>query len=204
MMRKAIYLIGALGAVAVLAGLVMAAAGGDREAAPIGEGQTATDRPAPDEQAAAGDQDADDADAQPPSPEASGGETPDDFGEGDQPPMSSDQLWADIADPTSSDLPADVFRAAADTAAAVVVADATGQGRERWPDHWSGPRASPCCADVTIHAAGARRHPDHPSEVLAIVAWSGEALPHVPGNFSEEISELRIAPDGQDGWRPRG
>lgn len=204
MKRWPVYAVAAVGLVAVLAGLVMAAAGGDPDPSPTaGGGEAAPDQPVADEQPTARDQDADDAGAQAPSPDGSGDQPAGDFGEGDEPPMSSEQLWADMADPATSDLPGDVFRAAADTAAAVVVADTTGQGRGRWPDYWSGPRASPCCAEVTIHAAGARRHPDHPGEVLAMVAWSGEALDHVPGAFTEQSTEVRLAPDGQGGWRPR-
>lgn len=118
------------------------------------------------------------------------------------PPLSTEELWADIADPNASDLPREVFHAAADVATAVVIADTTGDGRDRWPDYWRGQRSEPCCQDVTIHAAGARSHPEHPRDVLATVAWTGLPHPHVRGTYTERISRVRLTPDEVGGWKP--
>lgn len=195
--RVVLLVVGAL--LALVVGLALATgsdeAGEQSDEADEEPAATASPEPSPVLEDSHDDQgdEADQEDAEPP---------PDPHGGDNQPLVTDDEVWADIADPANSDLPPDQFQQAADVAAAVVRADTTGQGRERWPHYWQDRRAQPCCADVTIHAAGARHHPDHADEVEATVVWSGDPHPHVSGTFTEQITHLRLAP-ANDTWRPR-
>lgn len=137
------------------------------------------------------------------TPDRNGGETDEGFREpGTTAPLASEELWADIADPSNSDLPHDVFHAAVDLAAAVVVADTTGEGRGRWPAYWRGHRSQPCCHAVTIHAAGARSHPEAPGNLSAAVVWTGKPNSEVVGTYDEQVTYLRLVPIGNGGWKP--
>lgn len=206
LMRLTVYLVAGL-AVAALAGALVVAAtrsGDDHDPSSVSaSGQpSAADRPAPADRGTVGrrnprrsDRESDEPrPGDPPAADAHAGDS--------RPPLTDDELWADIADPAHSDLPPDVFQAAADTAAAVITADTTGEGRDRWPNYWHGARGQPCCRQVTIHAAGARRHPDHPQEARATVVWSGDPRPEVPGTFREKTAHVHLTRDDDGDWRP--
>jgi hypothetical protein len=98
-----------------------------------------------------------------------------------------------IAASSNSDLPGEVFEEAAAVAMAMAIAH-TGKSRSRWPAYWDGLRAKPCCTDVTIHAAGLRRHLRYPDDLQAAVAWTGQPRPQVYGSFNEQITQLRLSP----------
>lgn len=111
---------------------------------------------------------------------------------------AADALAAAIGDPANSDLPADVFTAAAATAAEVVRADTTGAGRDAFPDYWTG-HAGVCCARVSVHAAGAHPHPFHPDLIAGVVLWS--ARTH-QGVAVGGLATIPLTGDGHGGWRP--
>jgi hypothetical protein len=90
--------------------------------------------------------------------------------------LTTEDVWQHLSDPANSNLPPEVFAATTRVAAEVVRADATGEGRDRWPGYWAdadGTRASVCCSRVEIHAAGADADEADPDLVQALVIWSG-------------------------------
>lgn len=115
---------------------------------------------------------------------------------GDQPESAA--LAAEIGDPANSDVPAGLFAALSAMGADVVVADTTGVGRDAFPDYWAGARASHCCTQVTVHAAGAHRDPSRAEAVVVSVLWSAWS------QFGDPLGDLSVVHltevDGT--WRP--
>ncbi len=90
--------------------------------------------------------------------------------------LGEDELWAQISDPTNSDLPGELFDELTRLGTDVVRADATGRGRERWPEYWNeapSGRSDPCCDHVVIHGAGAFTDPANHNMVRVAVLWGG-------------------------------
>ena len=110
-------------------------------------------------------------------------------------------LHAAISDPRASDLPLRLFRRLSRLATEIVIADATGAGRQRWPRYWGDltARAEPCCASITIHAAGSTRDPDHREAALARVVWSGGSRDDQ--ELRNQVSIVRLVHQ-RGGWRP--
>jgi hypothetical protein len=114
--------------------------------------------------------------------------------------LTDEELWAHISDPANSDLPSELFAELSQLGIDYVRADATGEGRDRWPDHWpEGARADPCCTDITIHAAGASRDPAMHDLVLVTVVWSSESP--TDAAVSRRFSRVALHLDGPI-WRP--
>lgn len=117
----------------------------------------------------------------------------------DRPPVDDRDIWADLADPAHSDLPAEVLQEAVDTASKVLVADTTGEGRHRWPHYWRDDVSHrPCCRRVTIHAASAHRDPHHPERLEVFVVWSGESADSHHRSRSNRLTTIHLsARDGR-------
>ena len=77
--------------------------------------------------------------------------------------------------------------------AALVRADATGEGRDAFYGYWGAGRAQPCCADVVVHAAGASatRYPD---VAQVAVIWSAQRANG--GAVSEQTTVVYFARRG--------
>lgn len=115
--------------------------------------------------------------------------------------ITDDDLWAHISDADNSDVPPDLFAELTELGADVVRADATGMGRDRWPDYWADAasgRADPCCTDIAIHAAGAYTDPTNKDVVHVTVVWT--AAPNHAGS-SEHVADILLVHD-REGWRP--
>lgn len=83
--------------------------------------------------------------------------------------------WAQISDPTRSDLPVPLASEASAMGAALVRADVTGDGRDAFYGYWGVGRAQPCCRNVVIHAAGASSTTTSGVVQVAVI-WSAERL----------------------------
>ena len=81
--------------------------------------------------------------------------------------------WAQLSDPGRSNLGAAVAAETSRLGAALVRADATGEGRDAFYGYWGAGRAQPCCANVVVHAAGASAT-QHPDVVQVAVIWSAQ------------------------------
>lgn len=91
------------------------------------------------------------------------------------PPTGVDAGYAaSIAEMARSDLEPALFRETTAIGVAVLTADVTGKGRERWPGYWPPGPYRPCCEALRIHAAGARS--DGPDQVLVRVLWSADRI----------------------------
>ena len=107
------------------------------------------------------------------------------------------EVWALLSDPVNSDLdPAEAGTAAA-TARAVMLADATGVGRDAFPGYWPAPgtaRSEACCPQASVAAAGAGRGPA-PGVAEALVVWRRQ--PGAP----PEVTSVLLRRTGR-GWAP--
>ncbi len=83
--------------------------------------------------------------------------------------------WAQLSDPARSDLGQAVATETSRLGAALLRADATGEGRDAFYGYWGIGRAQPCCADFVVHAAGASST-GHPDVVQVAVVWSATRL----------------------------
>jgi hypothetical protein len=83
--------------------------------------------------------------------------------------------WAQLSDPARSNLGAPMAAEASRLGAALVRADATGEGRDAFYGYWGAGRAQPCCADVVVHAAGASAT-QYPDVVQVAVIWSAQRI----------------------------
>ena len=83
--------------------------------------------------------------------------------------------WAQLSDPARSNLGAAVATETSRLGAALLRADATGEGRDAFYGYWGSGRAQPCCANVVVHAAGASATP-YPDVVQVAVVWSATRL----------------------------
>ncbi len=114
--------------------------------------------------------------------------------------LGDENLWAHISDPTDSDLPPDLFAQLTQLGVDVFWADATGEGRERWPEYWrsaGSARSGACCADVAIHAAGSFTDPANRDIVNVTVIWEAAQ------QRIESVRVTHIALSRTDGgWRP--
>lgn len=83
--------------------------------------------------------------------------------------------WAQLSDPARSDLGPAVATETSRLGAALLRADATGEGRDAFYGYWGTGRAQPCCTNVVVHAAGASST-GHPDVVQVAVIWSASRL----------------------------
>ena len=124
--------------------------------------------------------------------------------------IRADDLADLISDPASSDLELETWEETTDVAAAVVTADLTGEGRDRWPGYWeldndlpsNDPVGGPAYQDVRILAAGAAVGPAD-GVVAAMVLWSAtptDPLAAPPAGIPNHVILLRIGDDGD--WEP--
>jgi murein DD-endopeptidase MepM/ murein hydrolase activator NlpD len=93
---------------------------------------------------------------------------------------SADEIVALLNDPANSDLEPDDFITATQVARDVLVARATGTGRERWPGYFVPstpelPQVSPplLCSTASPRAANARRVSEDATTVQVLVVWNG-------------------------------
>ena len=118
--------------------------------------------------------------------------------------LDNDELFAHLSDPANSDLPPALFAELSQLGVAVVHADATGIGREKWSAYWdhvSGARADPCCSDIEAHAASAATHPSADGTVQVIVVWTDVSSAHRPAPEQEVVSFVRLR-STPSGWEP--
>jgi len=83
-----------------------------------------------------------------------------------------EDLYRLMRDPASSDLPPAVAAQASKVGAAFTVADASGVGREAFPDWWRERPPVPVAAEVRVLAAGAAAYG---RLVQVVVVWDGTA-----------------------------
>lgn len=114
--------------------------------------------------------------------------------------LANDALFARLSDPANSDLPPALFAELSELGVAVVRADATGIGRQHWPEYWdraSGARADPCCSKIVVQAASAATHPSEDGTVQVTVLWRDAAASI--GN--DRVSRVRLQLTSE-GWQP--
>lgn len=114
--------------------------------------------------------------------------------------LANDELFAHLSDPANSDLPPELFAELSKLGAAVVRADATGIGREQWPEYWDrvpAPRADPCCSEIVVHAASATTDLSRDGVAQVMVLWKGGAAP--VENERVSFVHLQRTPAG---WEP--
>ena len=92
--------------------------------------------------------------------------------------------WAQLSDPARSDLGPAVAAETSRLGAALLRADATGEGRDAFYGYWGSGRAQPCCANVLVHAAGASTT-RYPYVVQVAVIWSATRLDGGPAVFEQ-------------------
>ena len=83
--------------------------------------------------------------------------------------------WAQLSDPARSNLGPAVATETSRLGAALLRADATGEGRDAFYGYWGAGRAQPCCANVVVHAAGASAT-QYPDVVQVAVVWSASRV----------------------------
>ena len=116
--------------------------------------------------------------------------------------LANEELLAHLSDPANSDLPPELFAELSELGVAVVRADATGIGREQWPEYWDrgpGARADPCCSEIVVQAASAANHPAVDGAVQVIVLWKDAA----ESTANERASFVRLQ-HARFGWEPVG
>lgn len=104
---------------------------------------------------------------------------------------------ANVSEMARSDLAPAVFREVTAVGVAVLRADVTGVGRERWPGFWPEGPYRPCCRDVVVLAAGARG--DGAGRVLVRILWSAQRLVGAPEGPRE--TQLPLV-QRSGGWWP--
>ena len=102
--------------------------------------------------------------------------------------------WAQLSDPARSNLGAAVATETSRLGAALLRADATGEGRDAFYGYWGAGRAQPCCANVVVHAAGASAT-QYPDVVQVAVIWSATRLDGGPA-VSEQTTVFYFARRG--------
>lgn len=102
--------------------------------------------------------------------------------------------WAQLSDPARSHLGPAVAAETSRLGAALVRADATGEGRDTFYGYWGTGRAQPCCTNVVVHAAGASSTA-HPDVVQVAVIWSATRLDGGPA-VSEQTTVVYFARRG--------
>ena len=107
--------------------------------------------------------------------------------------------WAQLSDPARSDLGPAVAAETSRLGAALLRADATGQGRDAFYGYWGSGRAQPCCTNVVVHAAGASST-QYPDVVQVAVIWSATRLDGGPA-VSEQTTVFYFARRGTE-WVP--
>ncbi|MEU6346232.1 hypothetical protein ABZ883_35375 [Streptomyces sp. NPDC046977] len=83
------------------------------------------------------------------------------------------QEGLDRAEPSGLGLPADTAARAVAIGRAVWTADATGAGREQWPDYFTGSAPAAAYTRFRIQAAAAQADRDHPQGVVVRLVWAG-------------------------------
>jgi len=102
--------------------------------------------------------------------------------------------WAQLSDPARSNLGPAVATETSRLGAALLRADATGDGRDAFYGYWGAGRAQPCCASVVVHAAGASAT-QYPDVVQVAVVWSASRLDGGPA-VSEQTTVFYFARRG--------
>ena len=102
--------------------------------------------------------------------------------------------WAQLSDPARSHLGPAVATETSRLGAALLRADATGDGRDAFYGYWGAGRAEPCCANVVVHAAGASATL-YPDVVQVAVVWSATRLDGGPP-VSEQTTVFYFARRG--------
>lgn len=102
--------------------------------------------------------------------------------------------WAQLSDPARSNLGPAVATETSRLGAALLRADATGDGRYAFYGYWGAGRAQPCCANVVVHAAGASAT-QYPDIVQVAVIWSATRLDGRPA-VSEQTTVFYFARRG--------
>ncbi len=101
--------------------------------------------------------------------------------------------WAQLSDPARSNVGVAVATETSRLGAALLRADATGEGRDAFYGYWGAGRAQPCCANVVVHAAGASA--TQYLDVLQVaVIWSATRLdggPAVSGWYAPSQEDRR-------------
>lgn len=114
--------------------------------------------------------------------------------------LVDDELFEHLSDPANSDLPPKLFAELSELGVAIVRADATGIGREQWPEYWahgSAARATGCCSKIALQAASAATHPSGDGTIQVIVLWADVAAP----TENERVSVVRLQ-HTRSGWEP--
>lgn len=113
--------------------------------------------------------------------------------------LSAEGLWTHFSDPRNSGLEPRLFASLSKLGVAIVRADATGEGRVRWPDYWvTDARAKPCCREITVHSAGAAKDPVARELARVTVAWSAEGL----GATGQTRISTVVLRRSNTGWQP--
>ena len=114
---------------------------------------------------------------------------------------SKADYFAQLNDPTRSDLPLEDARALDALGAKLARADTTGEGRDAFPGYWGdgGNNQGPCCRNLVIHASSATRYGGGPDVAQVAVIWSADRPGGQP--VSEETTVYYFARQA-GGWKP--
>jgi hypothetical protein len=103
--------------------------------------------------------------------------------------------------PPERRLPGDDAAALAELARELLIADATGAGRERFPGVWDEGPSRPCCRRVEVHYVSAGLHPGDPDAALVLVTWS--AVDHHGQPTHTTVMPLAFTRTSEaGGWQP--
>lgn len=124
------------------------------------------------------------------------------------PAIDVDDIDGDHEHPVAGDAPArvsdlspDVAATTADLGKFVLVADVTGEGRERFPEYWGESVRPPCCDNVTVHRTFSTSYRGQQGRVIVEVTWSGRDR-RSGSELSERTTPVYLIDRGGGDWYP--
>ena len=102
--------------------------------------------------------------------------------------------------PVGPGLPPELAEQVQAVATEVLVADVSGEGRERFGGYWGEDLYRPCCRDVEVHTSVARVVEGREAMVVVSLVWSAERIDAGPPREQVETDVYLIERDGA--WVP--
>lgn len=120
------------------------------------------------------------------------------------PPPEPADAGVDVAPgpvaPVGPGLPPELAEQAQAVATEVLVADVSGEGRERFDGYWGEDLYRPCCREVEVHTSVARAVEGRDGMVVVSLVWSAERIDAGPPREQVETDVYLIERDGT--WVP--
>ena len=124
--------------------------------------------------------------------------------EGPAPALEPADAGVDVAPgpvaPVGPGLPPELAEQAQAVAAEVLVADVSGEGRERFSGYWGEELYRPCCREVEVHTSVARAVEGRDGMVVVSLVWSAERIDAGPPREQVETDVYLTERDGT--WVP--